>query len=82
MLNDKAIESIASNALLVSANALNDAWPVPSPCVSVCQMSETSHLCQGCLRTIDEIRLWGNASADFKREVWAKIEVRLTHGLP
>lgn len=45
--------------------------------MSVCQMDETMGLCQGCLRTIDEIARWGNADAAFKRGVWANIELRL-----
>lgn len=77
-----AIELIATNALLVSANAQNDAWPVPSPCVSVCQMDEPGGWCQGCFRTLEEIRLWGNADAAFKRGVWANIETRLTSCTP
>jgi uncharacterized protein len=31
---------------------------VASPCVSVCRMDEASGLCQGCLRTLDEIAVW------------------------
>jgi predicted Fe-S protein YdhL (DUF1289 family) len=30
----------------------------PSPCISVCQIDETTGLCLGCRRTIDEIRDW------------------------
>jgi hypothetical protein len=26
--------------------------PVPSPCVSLCQIDQGSQLCQGCLRTL------------------------------
>ena len=28
---------------------------VPSPCINVCKMNERSGLCEGCLRTLDEI---------------------------
>jgi len=61
--------------------SLREADPVPSPCVSVCRMEDmqggtAGQLCSGCLRTLDEIVAWGQASNDFKREVWAKIAVR------
>jgi predicted Fe-S protein YdhL (DUF1289 family) len=82
MLSKITTELIASSAILVRANALNEAWPVPSPCVSVCQMDESGGLCLGCFRTLDEIRLWGNADATFKRSVWASIEARLAACLP
>ena len=32
--------------------------PVPSPCISVCRMDAASGLCEGCLRTLDEIAAW------------------------
>ena len=35
---------------------------VPSPCINVCVMDKASGLCQGCLRTLDEIAAWGRAS--------------------
>jgi len=40
-------------------------------------MDERTGLCQGCLRSIDEIRRWGNADATNKRQIWAEIERRL-----
>lgn len=33
--------------------------PVPSPCISVCRIEADSGLCEGCLRTLDEIARWG-----------------------
>jgi predicted Fe-S protein YdhL (DUF1289 family) len=32
--------------------------------------------CEGCLRSIDEIRLWSSASASDKKTVWARIAQR------
>lgn len=52
--------------------------PVPSPCVSVCRMDTPQHYCVGCLRTLDELRAWGSASADAKRAIWADIQQRST----
>ena len=53
-----------------------DQTPVPSPCISLCKMSADTGLCEGCLRTIDEIIAWSGASDEFKRGVWAEIRRR------
>ena len=50
--------------------------PVPSPCISLCEMVPQTGLCRGCMRTIDEIVGWGGASDDYKRAVWAEIRRR------
>lgn len=50
--------------------------PVPSPCVSLCDMDAASGLCKGCLRTIDEIIAWGGLQDDSKQQVWQLIEQR------
>lgn len=50
--------------------------PVPSPCISLCKMSPDTGLCEGCLRTIDEICAWSTADDDAKRAVWAAIRRR------
>jgi hypothetical protein len=31
---------------------------VPSPCVGVCRLDRVSRLCEGCLRTVQEIARW------------------------
>jgi uncharacterized protein len=48
----------------------------PSPCINICRMHEASGLCEGCLRTIDEIAAWSTLDNEAKRAVWAAIEVR------
>jgi hypothetical protein len=53
--------------------------PVPSPCINVCKMSPVTGLCEGCLRTIDEIIAWSRADDDYKRAVWAEIRRREAH---
>lgn len=50
--------------------------PVPSPCINVCRMVPETGLCEGCLRTIDEIVAWGSAGDDYKRAVWGQIRRR------
>ncbi len=50
--------------------------PVPSPCISLCEMAKDTGLCRGCLRTIEEIIDWSSANDDYKRAVWAEIRRR------
>ena len=50
--------------------------PVPSPCINVCRMVPETGLCQGCMRTIEEIVAWGKADDAYKRAVWAEIRRR------
>ncbi len=49
----------------------------PSPCISVCRMSDETTFCEGCWRTLDEIGDWVQRSADDKRAVWMRIGERL-----
>ena len=50
--------------------------PVPSPCINICKMVPATGLCEGCMRTLDEIRAWRNASDDDRRAIWAEIRRR------
>ena len=50
--------------------------PPPSPCINICRMDERSGLCEGCLRTIDEIASWSSLDDAEKRAVWDSIETR------
>ncbi|CAM2147831.1 DUF1289 domain-containing protein [Paraburkholderia tropica] len=56
--------------------AMSSATGTPSPCISVCRMHEPSGLCEGCLRTLDEIALWSTFDDAAKRAVWDAIETR------
>jgi len=49
----------------------------PSPCISVCRMSDETTFCEGFWRTLDEIGDWVQRSADDKRAVWMRIGERL-----
>jgi predicted Fe-S protein YdhL (DUF1289 family) len=49
---------------------------VRSPCIGVCAMDAATGLCEGCLRTIDEIAGWSLFDNDEKRAVWDAIEQR------
>jgi predicted Fe-S protein YdhL (DUF1289 family) len=55
---------------------------VPSPCTSVCRMDARTGLCEGCLRTIDEIIAWSTMVDDRKREVWDLLDERRLDALP
>ena len=50
--------------------------PVPSPCINLCEMDPASGFCRGCMRTIDEIVAWGQASEQAKRAIWEQIRAR------
>ncbi len=52
------------------------AQAVASPCVNVCRMSAFTGLCEGCLRTIDEIAGWSAYSDRQKRAVLARLPAR------
>ena len=63
----------------MSANPASDE-PVASPCISVCRMDAVTGLCVGCLRTLDEIALWGALDDDARRDVLEAIAVRRAAG--
>jgi len=42
-------------------------------------MSEQTGLCIGCLRTIDEIALWGQMSSAEREQVLRQIQQRVGH---
>ncbi len=50
--------------------------PVPSPCISICRIEPVTGLCEGCVRTLNEIATWGSLSGLARAEVWARIEAR------
>ena len=56
---------------------------VPSPCLSICRMDAVTGLCEGCLRTLDEIARWGRMSAAEQWQVIARLErVRQQNAAP
>lgn len=56
--------------------APNAPSPVPSPCVSVCRMDTARQYCVGCLRTLEELRAWGSADDNTKRDIWQRVRER------
>lgn len=49
---------------------------IESPCVGVCVIDESSGLCEGCLRTLDEVALWGSSSPEQRRAILAAVARR------
>jgi predicted Fe-S protein YdhL (DUF1289 family) len=49
---------------------------IVSPCIGVCTMNQESGLCEGCFRSIEEIREWWNMSAEERSEVMRRLEKR------
>ena len=45
-------------------------------------MNAQTQLCEGCLRTLDEIAAWGRMDDATKREVWQAIGERLARKDP
>jgi predicted Fe-S protein YdhL (DUF1289 family) len=76
-LNAKAMLFLAATSADIKARAKKYEHTVPSPCMSVCQMDDETALCQGCLRTLDEIGRWGNADNASRRMIWQAIEARV-----
>lgn len=47
-----------------------------SPCVGICLMDPATRLCRGCLRRVEEIAAWYEASIAEKHEILARIAER------
>jgi predicted Fe-S protein YdhL (DUF1289 family) len=48
----------------------------PSPCLGVCIMDPRTRQCRGCLRTVEQIARWYEASTAEKRALIAMLETR------
>jgi predicted Fe-S protein YdhL (DUF1289 family) len=49
---------------------------VESPCIDVCRIDVATGLCEGCLRTIDEIAAWGTLDASARRAILDRLPQR------
>ena len=49
---------------------------VASPCINICRMHARTGLCEGCLRSIDEITVWSRLDDAGKLGVLALIDQR------
>ncbi|RID97099.1 DUF1289 domain-containing protein [Simplicispira hankyongi] len=80
-----AIQTIAARASALSAAGYFDHDSdevVPSPCVSVCRMSADGSLCEGCFRSIAEIRAWSMADDATRRAIWVRLLERAGAPVP
>ena len=78
LVRQNALKALTDRARLIATSTDS----VPSPCVSVCRMDTGSGLCEGCFRTLDEIRDWGRSDDDAKRLLWAEIRTRVAQTHP
>jgi len=68
---------------LAAAPVADVVQAVTSPCADVCRMNPASGLCDGCLRTIDEIAGWSQADDATRRAVLQRVaERRAALGVP
>lgn len=49
---------------------------IESPCISVCKISAVNRLCEGCWRTVEEIRDWLTLDRDQRLEVLEQLHAR------
>jgi predicted Fe-S protein YdhL (DUF1289 family) len=80
-----AINSIAARAILLGEAGFfdpNSDEGIPSPCISVCRMNAEGSLCEGCFRTIPEIRAWAQADSAQRLAIWAALAQRAGFAFP
>jgi len=53
---------------------------VKSPCIGVCVIDSASGFCSGCLRSLDEIMVWRDASDGLRRAILDRIHTRPAAG--
>ena len=49
---------------------------IRSPCIGVCSMDDLTGFCQGCYRTIDEIKNWWEMNKQQQKEIINKAAQR------
>jgi predicted Fe-S protein YdhL (DUF1289 family) len=50
--------------------------PPASPCLGICLMDPATRLCRGCLRRVEEIAAWYDATTAQKYEILDRITAR------
>lgn len=53
-----------------------DPTPIPSPCTSVCRIDPANGLCEGCLRTRQEIAAWRDAGDAERLAILERLKAR------
>ena len=52
---------------------------IQSPCVGVCALNDATGFCQGCYRTIEEIREWWSMSDEERAKVMRELDQRMAN---
>jgi len=50
---------------------------IVSPCIGVCAINDSNGFCQGCYRTVEEIREWWNMTDEDREKVMGTLDQRL-----
>jgi predicted Fe-S protein YdhL (DUF1289 family) len=50
---------------------------IVSPCIGVCAINDSNGFCQGCYRTVEEIREWWNMTDEEREKVMGSLDQRL-----
>ena len=61
---------------VIAPNPMSEPMNIESPCVRLCCIDETTGLCVGCARSLDEITGWSGFDAADKLRVLAAVEAR------
>ena len=80
-----ATEAIAARARLLGDAGYfdqNSDEVIPSPCISVCRMAPDGGHCEGCFRTVAEIRAWSMADSAQRLAIWARLAQRAAMPFP
>ncbi|RCX10145.1 DUF1289 domain-containing protein [Extensimonas vulgaris] len=76
---EETTKPIAARAGLLASAGYFDADSdevIPSPCISVCRMAPDQSHCEGCFRTVAEIRAWASADSAARLAIWARLAQR------
>jgi len=81
------VAALAARAALAFAPSAPPPGAAPaagllSPCIGVCRLDALRHHCEGCLRTLDEIRTWARSDDTARRAIWAAVAGRAGIALP
>jgi hypothetical protein len=55
---------------------MSDQSVIPSPCIGVCSIDNSSGFCEGCYRTLEEIQQWWDMDNSAKSEVIKQASAR------
>ncbi len=74
MMQDQ--EEMNQSGLNRAIEAARAQQPVGSPCIDVCRLNPQTGLCEGCLRSRDEIRAWRTMTDTEKLQVLDDLTAR------